>query len=111
MEFTNIMFFYSAGVTLKRARLGLLLIILMFLNLSILYQFFKINFSISMINLIFLYTAIAAGMREVRFINLEKNGKNWTKWEEIRVYLAVELWFLLLLWTIKCGEIIQRKLG
>lgn len=107
-RFSTVMLLYSAGITPKRKATDLFGIYILFvINCVIACLIFKS--SPPFILLLPLFLGLATGVTKIRFAYLERSGKSKRRLEEIKIYLIVELWFLLLLWTLKCGEISWSK--
>ena len=110
-DFSTMMLLYSAGITPKRTQSNLLTVFIwlfiFIIDFVIVYLLFKNK--VFLILLLNLFPGVAIGVRKIRFAYLERSGKSKTRLEEVKVYLIVELWFLLLLWTLKCGEISWSK--
>jgi len=110
-DFSTMMLLYSAGITPKRTQSNLLTVFIwlfiFIIDFVIVYLLFKNK--VFLILLLNLFPGVAIGVRKIRFAYLERSGKSKTRLEEIKIYLIVELWFLLLLWTLKCGEISWSK--
>jgi len=110
-NFSTMMLLYSAGISSQRTRPNLFVVLIspfiLIINWVILYLFFKNN--ISLFLLFFLFAGVAMGVREIRFAFLERSGKPKTRLEEIKSFLIAELWFILLIWTLKCAQIIWSK--
>ena len=60
--------------------------------------------------LLWLYMGISITVNDLYSIFLERTGKTRRTVEEIKSYLIVEVWFIILLWCIKIGQIMYTKL-
>jgi len=117
IPFSNWMFQVSTGLIPSRAitrwkHLNLWTIsgiITVVINYFILYYFFKDESNLYLVVLLGIYAGMLLSMRDVRFALSEMAGKTETVSQEVKSVLIVELWFILLLWTLKFAQIICNK--
>jgi len=118
IPFSNWMFQVSTGLIPSKAitrwkhlRLWTILgIITVVINYFILYYFFKNESNPYLVVLLGIYAGMLLSMRDVRFALSEMAGKTETVSQEVKSVLIVELWFILLLWTLKFTQIMWSKL-
>lgn len=80
-------------------------------NYFVIYFLFKnSDNNIGLLMLLWLYMGISITVNDLYSIFLERTGKTRRTVEEIKSYLIVEVWFIILLWCIKIGQIMYTKL-
>lgn len=105
------MFTFSTGISYKRTRwkffASLISLITVVINVFLLYLFFKD--APYLLLLIYPYMGLMAAVKFIHSVFSEKSSRPETTLEDIKIVLIVELWFIILLWTLKFAQIIWNK--